>query len=338
MERKTPIQQLLNRLISGDYSRSDYRQLTELFAQENDEQLRSKMQDHWTAIPADQPLPDRLQRMLAKFKAQHQPPSGRRIVRLLHYYQKVAAILLIPLLLGIGIWFLQPKSVETDAMATLHSPEGARTEFELPDGTTGWLNSGSSISFPVTFANTREVSLTGEAYFEVTRREGRKFRVKTKELTVQVLGTAFNVAAYDDDPEVQVVLKEGSVQVFDPVQREGYLMKPDEAFSYDLTQKKTTVRQVNAAELTSWTEGILRFKKEPLSEVMEKLAHWYNAEIQVTDPQLQDYNFTATFQNEQLEDILEMIALTTPMKYRIEDRKLNTHGIYMKKKVIIERN
>ena len=327
----------LNQFVEGHYSRTEYRRVKELFAQDPDTTLQEAMQTHWDEIPANQPLNNRMKQRLNSLLAQltgRQPTKKTSVFAL---YQRVAAILFIPLALAMAAyWLLQAKPEQAEAMATIHSPDGARTEFVLPDGTTGWLNSGSKLSYPVTFHKSREVELTGEACFRVVRRDGEKFRVKTPGLTVQVLGTVFNVAAYPDDKEINVVLEEGQVQIFSSLIANSYTMQPDEKFNLNLIQHQAQISKVNAAELTLWTQGILRFNGEPLSEVVKKLARWYNVDFEIRDEQLRAYNFKATFKNDQLEEILRMIALTTPMKYRIEERKPNYNGIYMKKKIIIE--
>lgn len=338
MRKKTTIKQLLRLFVGEDYGRAEYRKVVALFADDHDDELKEQLQDHWNGIPADQPLNERLAGLLKNLKQQNRSSFARRKTPWINYFQKVAAILFIPLLLGYGIWFIQSKDTGSDAMATIHSPEGARTEFVLPDGTKGWLNSGSRLSYPVMFTKNREVKLSGEAYFEVVRDQNKKFRVKTNELTVQVLGTSFSVTAYDDDQKVSVVLKEGRVKVLSPDNQLAYEMKPNEELSYDLYHKSANVRQVSAEEMTSWIDGILRFKGEPLSEVIKKLARWYGVDFEIKDQQLQDYNFQATFKDEQLDEILRMIALTTPMKYQIEERKQNKNGIYMKKKIVIDKN
>ncbi|WP_423126928.1 FecR family protein [Gaoshiqia sp. Z1-71] len=327
----------LDQFVEGNYSRTEYRRVKELFAQDSDAALQEAMQTHWDEIPANQPLNRRLKQRLNSLLAQvtnRQPSKKTNVVAL---YQRVAAILFIPMVLAMAAyWLLPAKPEQTEALATIHSPDGSRTEFVLPDGTTGWLNSGSKLSYPVTFHKSREVELTGEAYFQVVRRDGKKFRVKTPGLTVQVMGTAFNVAAYPDDKEINVVLEKGQVQILSPLIANAYTMQPDEKFNFNLVRNQAQISKVNAVELTSWTQGILRFNGEPLSEVMKKLARWYNVDFEIRDEQLRAYNFKATFKNEQLEEILRMIALTTPMKYRIEQRKPNYNGIYMKKKIIIE--
>lgn len=326
----------LGNFLKEDYSRSDYRKVVQMFSEEN-ETLKEKMNNHWDQLPNDQPLDDRMSHLLKLFKTQIKFSQSTKKRSLLSFYKNIAAILIIPLLVASAYWYFNYSAADHVAIATIHSPLGARTEFVLPDGTTGWLNSGSELAYPVEFAQTREVKLKGEAFFHVTHRNGRKFQVVTKGLKVSVLGTMFDVSAYDDDSEINVVLQRGKVKILGLNNVGYYVMKPNEKYSYDLKGNKAEVRAVDAQDLTSWTKGLLKFKGEPLSEVMKKLARWYNIDYEIRDQKLKDYNFQATFKDEQLDEILRMIALTTPMKYRIEERKTNKNGVYGKRKIIIER-
>lgn len=321
----------------GDYSRTDYKRVHSAFESESDHELKELLNENWQQIPEGTHLP-----VLTRFIDQlyyNLIPSKISTTRLvLNWYQRAAAVLLIPVVLFALYWASRDMASTTQAMATIYSPLGARTSFVLPDGSTGWLNSGSELSYPVEFKSTREVKLSGEAFFQVKHQHGDKFRVRTNGLTIQVLGTQFDVSAYKEDPEISVVLNEGSVRILDKYDQESYLMKPDERFEFDKQQNKALISTVNATEFTGWTEGLLSFKGESLEDVMTKLARWYNVDIEIRDEQLKTYNFRATFKDEQLDEILRMIALTTPMKYRIEERKTNLNDVYAKKKVIIEKN
>ncbi|WP_372774308.1 FecR family protein [Mangrovibacterium sp.] len=321
---------------SGSYSRTDYKQVNSTFAND-DELLREHLHEHWESLseygemksPNMKSLINQVQRTISP-----QKPSATR--RMLTYYQRIAAVLLIPITLFSIYWFTATTPQATDAMATIVSPQGARTSFVLPDGSTGWLNSGSEISYPVNFHQNREVKLVGEAFFHVKQQNGEKFKVRTPGITVQVLGTQFNVSAYEANEKISVVLQEGSVQILDQHEQASYLMKPDERFEYNRKENRAVISHVEAADYTRWTEGLLQFRGESLEVVMSKLARWYNVDIEIRDEQLKAYNFKATFKDEQLDEILRMIALTTPMQYRVEERKSNLNSLYVKKKIIIE--
>lgn len=319
------------------HSRSDYKKVKNWFASDDDQQLKASLREHWQQIPSDLALNERMKKLLSVLMVQISFRPFARKLSIFTMYQKVAAVLFIPLVASFLFWILTTRIGSDQSMVTIHSTEGARTEFALPDGSKGWLNSGSSLTYPARFSSCREVQLEGEAFFEVVKQHGQTFRVKTRDLSVQVLGTSFNVSAYSDDQEISVVLKEGSVRVLSPDEKEIYTMKPNEKMEFNFLKKSASLSKVDAEELIAWTQGILKFRGEPLSDVVKKLSRWYNVEIQINDVQLQGYNFKATFKNEPLEEILRMIALTTPMRYEIEERQKDNNGIYLRKKITIKR-
>ena len=336
-DKKQPYKKAFRNFESGDYSRSDFKQVNELFESGPESELNEIMHENWMQIPDGESHRPGVKQVL-QYLDQHIFPTRPSTIKLvLKYYQRVAAILLIPIVLFSIYWFTNEKETATVAMATIVSPMGARTSFVLPDGSTGWLNSGSELTYPVEFAEAREVKLNGEAFFHVKHQHGDKFRVRTSGLTVEVLGTQFDVSAYSQEKNISVVLKEGSVQILDKQDQPSYLMKPDERFQFDKQQNKALISAIDAGEFTSWTMGLLQFKGESLEEVMNKLSRWYNVDIEIRDDQLKSYNFRATFKDEQLGEILKMIALTTPMKYKIEERQQNQNGIYEKMKIVIEK-
>ena len=336
-DKKQKYEEAFRNFESGNYSRSDFKQVNELFGSGPESELNEVLHENWQRIPEGESHFPQVKQVLQHFD-QYVFPAKRTVVKLmLNYYQRIAAILLIPIVLFSIYWFTNDQKPGEVAMATIVSPMGARTSFVLPDGSTGWLNSGSELTYPVEFAEAREVKLNGEAFFHVKHQHGDKFRVRTSGLTVEVLGTQFDVSAYSEEKNISVVLKEGSVQILDKQDQATYLMTPDERFQFDKQQNKALISTIDAGEFTSWTMGFLQFKGESLEEVMNKLSRWYNVDIEIRDNQLKSYNFRATFKDEQIEEILRMIALTTPMKYKIDERKINQNGIYDKKKIIIEK-
>ena len=253
------------------------------------------------------------------------------------WFAKIAAILLIPLIIT-SLWFyFNPIEIETTASATIVSPLGARTQFTLPDGTMGWLNNGSSLEYKSNFTNQREVELIGEAYFEVIKTNNKKFVVNISDFSVEVFGTKFNVSAYEEDLESSVVLEEGKVRIKNSISGISELLDPDERFSLNKSSKTASITRVSAEDYTIWREGQLKFRNEPLGEVLKKIERWYNVDLQLTDQKLLNYRFRANFQNEPIEEILRMISMTTPISYTIEDRLINDNGTYKKKRITIKR-
>ena len=151
---------------------------------------------------------------MEKILHQNQPFSVRSKLSFLHYWQQVAAILLLPLLILSAYLYFKPASQIAETYQELFTPYGTWSVVNLPDGSKVWLNAGSSLKYPTQFNDKqRVVSMQGEAYFEVESDKEHPFIVKTKQLTVEATGTAFNVNAYAPDHVAAVTLVKGKVAV-----------------------------------------------------------------------------------------------------------------------------
>ncbi len=265
-------------------------------------------------------------------------PKGKLISHnFASWFTKIAAILIVPLIIT-SLWlFFNPIEVERTASARIVSPLGTRTQFILPDGTSGWLNNGSSLQYKSNFFKKREVQLVGEAYFEVVKTKNKNFVVNTPDFAIEVLGTKFNVSAYAEDIESSVVLAEGKVKIDSRKNGISEILKPDEKFSLNKSNKTASISKVSASDHTVWRNGYLKFRNEPLSEVLKKMERWYNVDFQISDEKLMNYRYRANFQNEPVEEILRMISITTPITYTIENRQTDNNGTYKKKHIVIER-
>ncbi|WP_436414199.1 FecR family protein [Petrimonas sp.] len=157
-------------------------------------------------------------------------------------------------------------------------PYGKRSFLILSDGTKVWLNSGTEMEFPTAFdEKSRTVHIKGEVYIEVAQVANKPFVVKTPEMDVKVLGTAFNLSAYAGSKNESVVLVEGSVQVNTRGNKEVKLA-PNELLT--VSGENTEVKSVDVSEYISWRKGVLEFKKTPISEVLEKIGRYYNVEFE----------------------------------------------------------
>jgi transmembrane sensor len=159
---------------------------------------------------------------------------------------------------------------------TAFTPRGGQYEFVLADGTKVWLNASSSIRFPVAFTgNERRVQITGEAYFEVAHNAAMPFRVEARGQTVEVLGTHFNVNAYDDEASVKTTLLEGSVKVSTPGGSK--IIRPGE--QSDFKDGKLKVSEVDVDNVVAWKNGYFSFKDDDLRTVMRQIGRWYDVDI-----------------------------------------------------------
>ncbi|MCS3797791.1 FecR domain-containing protein [Niastella sp. OAS944] len=156
----------------------------------------------------------------------------------------------------------------------LEIPNGGEYELVLSDGSKVWLNSASRIKFPVNFSgNTRDVELSGEAYFEIAKDKARPFKVHFNTSTVEVLGTHFNVNAYNNEATQAVTLLEGSVKVSNSL--EGIKIKPGQQAMLG-NENKLKVKEVDVEEAVAWKNGLFIFVDEDIKSIMRKLARWYD--------------------------------------------------------------
>ena len=189
----------------------------------------------------------------------------------------------------------------------------------LPDQTEVVLNRYSSLTYPQRFkGKTREVRLTGEGYFKVTKDAAHPFKVNTEALDVEVLGTDFNVEAYPKSPVIKTTLLEGSVAVNLTEGRARTLMlNPNESAVYDKSNQ-SLIKQTeeNASGEVAWQDGTLLFRNTALHEIMQQLSNAFNVNIQIKDSTIKDYHMTATFSNrESLDEILSLLSSNKKFNY-----------------------
>ena len=168
-------------------------------------------------------------------------------------------------------------------------PYGCRSKIVLSDKSVVWLNAGSRLIYPMVFiGGTREVSLQGEAYFEVEKDMKRPFVVHTADYSINVLGTKFNITAYDSDDMSQTVLTEGSIEL--KFNKQGWLgkaivLKPNEMFLYNKKNSESDIQQVDPDQYVCWIDGILKCNNENLSRVIRTLERFYDIQIELKNPQ-----------------------------------------------------
>jgi ferric-dicitrate binding protein FerR (iron transport regulator) len=255
-------------------------------------------------------------------------------------FQKIAAVLFIPLLFSFtGYIFIKDKKpAQAVSYAEIQCPLGVRTRFQLPDGSTGFLNSGSSLKYPVQFTKERCVDLVGEAFFDVTHDERIPFYVKTKNLSIKVLGTSFNVIADTNEKMEEIILEKGRIVVSNINGKQLAVLSPNDQLTMDTEKNIFSKKVVIAEQYIAWKEGKLVFRNENMQQVARRLSRWYNAEIIIGDKMLEDYAFHATFLDEPLDEVLKLISITTPISYEEADRTSDKDGMYQKRKIILRIN
>lgn len=259
--------------------------------------------------------------------------------RILSIITRAAAILLLPVL---GLLFYTNLSEREHYVANFNdieveSPAASRTHIELGDGTKVWLNHGSKLKYPYRFeGENRKVFLTGEAYFQVAHNSKFPFIVGTDRMVVKATGTSFNVSAYLDDPLVQTTLVEGKVILYKGKSNsEIKTLKPGESLKFDAMNNVYTTEKGNTVKYTAWKDGLLVFKNDTIEEVAKKLERWYNIDVEIKSGKIKEFPFTATFTDETLPQVLELLSLASPVSYQLTLGKKLPDGSFSKQKVII---
>ena len=230
---------------------------------------------------------------------------------------KWAAAIVLPICIAFFTYYLVDSSQTVGAPFIVKADKGDKATIELPDGTNVVLNSASQLSYLNNFGeNGRRVQLNGEAYFKVAHDEKRAFIVQVGDLEVKVLGTSFNVSAYEDAKDVTVVLLEGKVGVY--AQKMSHIMKPGDKIEYNKATHRITATQVHPSDYIEWTKGNIYFEKESLENIMKTLSRIYDVEIRFDSNKLPNEYFTGTIPGGGIQNALNILMLTSPFYYEMD--------------------
>jgi len=240
------------------------------------------------------------------------------LTTMVSFFSKAAAILLLPVL-ALSIYLVIDNqrlgSIAQNTLQEVSALPGTRTHFTLPDGTEVWLNSGSTLTYPLQFEREqRTTKLVGEGYFKVLSDKKRPFVVETAHLNVLVTGTELNVESYPGDSVSLVTLINGKAAVLTDANKTINL-KPNQCVTLDNSTQKYAVNKVDAALYGMWKDGILAFRYETLDHIMKRIGRTYNVDIRIKDPVLAKQKYRATFEEESLQQILKALSIAAPVKY-----------------------
>ncbi len=315
---------ILDRYLKGTYSLNDYLKLGKWFKNDSDfEEVRLLVEEKWENYDNDSSeqlgseVFDKISSSILLKKE-----SKKLFINL---FIKVAAALVIGLLAGYFVSYLQ-KEADEPVYFTSRAPRGSISETILPDGTLIVLNAGSKLEYSLGKNNqVNEVSLNGEAWFDVHHNPNRTFVVKTPFYNVNVTGTRFNVKAYDDDEEIATTLVEGRVIINSGdsvLLASSQELKPDEQFSYNKLNRSGTLREVNTKVFTAWKDNKLIFLNMDLKDLIVLLERKFGVDIEVDNQEILDLHYTGTIKNESVLEVLDLIALTLPIEYEIIGQKI----------------
>ncbi len=238
---------------------------------------------------------------------------------------RIAASLFLFMMAGFTFWYLsQPKETqfqEPIPWVVKHTDKGEKLTVRLPDGTIVKLNANSILVFPTVFDQTnRYVKLEGEALFEVVEDAKRPFSIMSGEVKTTVLGTSFNVRAYENENQVAVAVISGKVKVKGNSTEEVYRL-PNEVSYYTKNESSLSSVQLDVSDLIAWSKNILIFDEDPAQEVWKKLEDWYGVNIIVPNKQIIKGKYSGRYINESLERVLDGISYASEFTYEIQENK-----------------
>ena len=357
LKNKLEIENIIQRYLDGETSEMETQQTIEwLQATEENRQLFARHKKLWLGSSALAGYgADKIKREKEKVDLKiHNIEMQRRLVRARRRIRTFAYAASVVLLMGITSVIYVISRHETlleqevlVAGGTIEVPYGSKSLVTLPDGSKLWVNAGSKISYPADFGVTsRNVYLSGEAYFDVAKMEGVPFFVNTDVLTIKVYGTAFNVKAYADDDRVETTLDHGAISIVrndapdriiivEPNQKITFMREAskDDDLSEIATSAHTTaissnlegfetLQMENTQAATAWKDDRMVFEQEPLWSIARKLERRYNVQIRIVDENIKFLRYTATMKEMPIEQVLEAISLTSPITFTINDMEV----------------
>ena len=248
-----------------------------------------------------------------------------------------------------AIYFFSKKkiteAIASEAISSVATKNGNRTNIVLPDGSQVWLNAGSNLDYDNSTFNKglREVSLNGEAYFDVVKNAEKPFIIHTKKMDIKVLGTSFNVRSYSNEKFAEAALIRGSIEVTLKDRDQKIILKPNEKISVANEEAKTEAKPEKAALVKSnparipqfevkeikpnptyniigeiaWTQNKLYFEDENLEDIGHLIERWFGKKVTIANESLKSVHYTGNFENETMEDVLSYLKLSKPFNFRI---------------------
>lgn len=247
-------------------------------------------------------------------------PERSRFKTILRYGARIAAILI----LGVSVFYFgkvreknQWIRSSAEQITEVKVPYGESVTLVLPDGSTVKLNSGSVLKFSKLFGSeNRELELDGEGYFDVRKSE-QVFRVVTSDVNIEVLGTRFNLSAYNTDRLVTASLFEGRIKLINSVIKETVILNPDDSYVFDKVSQRSAMRGFNKSQ--TWTNNYFVANSDDIEVFVKKIERKYNVKIIVAPELIGKCRYTGVFKGETLSEILDNMVMASPVKYKIEN-------------------
>ena len=306
---------LFQRYVDDTCSDAEKQELMQTLAQPaSDEALQALMDKLWEELPDGKLSAEKTERILESILPASHPRFAQPLQKqrtLFGPWMKVAAAVTMALLAG-AVWYGKTSlKNESQPIAQASSPSASEHQFvKLPDGSTVVLNAGSHLEYPSSFEGMgrREVLLRGEGYFDIKHDASKPFIVRTGNLTTTVLGTAFNIKAYDDEENITVTVTRGKVQVSDEGRTLG-VITPNQQITFDKLDRQSQQRSVDSNHAIAWKSHDIFFDDITLQEAAAQLEERFHVGIRFENEKTRHCRFTATFLNgEDLDQILHIIC------------------------------
>jgi transmembrane sensor len=230
----------------------------------------------------------------------------------------VAAIF-IPVVAFFSIYQFESNPVIPDKDFQVMVKPGNKAQVKLPDNTVVWLNSNSRLKYSKDDSNKRSVELVGEAFFKVSKDETRPFIVHSGKLSVEVLGTSFNVKADVRKNQIETILVEGKVKLTSDDLYADYYLKPNEKAVFDTEKNSVTISKVEDFNSLSWKDNVFYFKSERFEDVLHRIEDWYGVKVKLGNSALGNEIITGTFRSHDLNTLLEVFSIQFKLKYKLDN-------------------
>lgn len=314
----------LHRYLRNECDDQDLDSVIELMlSPEKKEELDKLMQKHWNEKSDDESVPDLTNGLYRiHYLINENETLEPKKVSLYQYFNRVAAILILPLMIAFGYQLFNNRSNKIERFQSITTPLASHTSFDLPDGSKVWLNAGSTITFPTSFnSEERVVKLTGQAYFDV-KKDKIPFSVKTEKFDIKVLGTAFDVLAYSGE-EAFVTLERGKVSLETSTGIEA-ILNPGEQAVIEKTSGQIQQRKVETGKYVAWKDNRLIFNGESFESVCLKLQRWFNVEISIGDESIKNIPVNGMIEYESISEVMQLLEISAPVKctYNKNERKI----------------
>jgi ferric-dicitrate binding protein FerR (iron transport regulator) len=308
----------IKKYLEGEASPEEILSLTDWLDNKENRAAFKQIKSNWKTNLDEQSVSPCTLRELDKFKStllNERAKEFRKLGFIRNLYKYAALFLLLIIIGSTYFHFFKRQEELTSFYNTIIAENGQIAKAMLPDGTTIWLNSGSHLQYSNRFGiENRNVVLSGQAYFDVTKNKNLPFVVSCDEVNVKVMGTRFTAEAYPEDPNINVVLVQGAVKLTPRNNNKVFaILQPNEMMVYNKQDNKYKISEVVTEKYTSWREGIIHFYDQPLKDVVIKLQKRYNQKI-ILEKGLENYKVTFSIRNENFNDVLNMLLAIAPAK------------------------